>query len=67
MTRPTLILAALIALASPALAVESAASGPVATIMMHGDEVQGIRTCRPGERPANPRQCRAAGGSRPLI
>lgn len=66
MTRPALILAALIALTSPAAAVQPIAS-PLAGLTMHGDELQFIRTCRPGERPANPRQCRQPGGSRPLI
>lgn len=62
----SLTLIALIAFAVPAALSLPAAAAPFG-VMMHGDEVQDIRTCRPGERPSSSRICRQPGGRiRPL-
>ena len=57
----TLTLIALIAFALPATLGLSAATAAPLGVMLHGDEVQDIRTCRPGERPSSARICRQAG------
>lgn len=52
-----------------ALSALMSLGGPVAAldlgVWMGGDEVQSIRTCRPGERPTSPRACRLPGQFRP--
>ena len=60
-----LILIALIAFALPVtLSLPAAAMDGV---MVLGDEVQDIRTCRPGERPSSARVCRQPGARGGLL